>query len=73
MNYKKQNPFQFHFSRVLEACEFFFANLDFRNDPIYLISDPDGQDWEVKFFWMGVSFLLRRTFPPKLVIFFLLF
>jgi hypothetical protein len=53
MNDKKPSRFQFHFSVVLEGFSMlkkfknFFANLDFGDNPIYPISNPDGQDQEV--------------------------
>ena len=54
MNGKKPSQFQFHFSGLLDRSffdakkmNFFFANLDFGDNPIYLISNPDGQDQEV--------------------------
>ena len=50
MNGKKPSRFQFHFSGVLEACSmlkkwfFFPANLDFGDNLIYPISNPERQD-----------------------------
>ena len=53
MNDKKPSKFQFYFSGVLEAFSMLkkwkkkFASLDFGDNPIYPISNPDGQDQEV--------------------------
>ena len=53
MNDKKPSKFQFYFSGVLEAFSMLkkwkkkFASLDFGDNPIYPISNPDGQDREV--------------------------
>ena len=53
MNDKKPSPFQFHFSGVLEAFSMLkkmkkqIVSLDFGDNPIYPISNPDGQDREV--------------------------
>ena len=42
----------------------YFASLDFGDNPIYLISNPDGQDWEVKLIIKsakyGLSYSLKR-------------
>ena len=52
-NDKKPSNFQFYFSGVLEAFSMLkkwkqiFASLDFGDNPIYPISNPDGQDREV--------------------------
>ena len=53
MNDKKPSRFQFYFSGVLEAFSKLRkikkknASLNFRDNPIYPISNPDGQDQEV--------------------------
>ena len=53
INDKKPSRFQFHFSGVLETFSMLknmkkkFANLDFGDNPICPISNPDGQDQEV--------------------------
>ena len=53
MNVKKLSRFQFYFSGVLEAFSMLkpwkknFASLDFGDNSIYPISNPDGQDQEV--------------------------
>ena len=53
MNDKKPSKFQFYFSGVLEALSMLkkmkkkFASLDFGDNSIYPISNPDGQDREV--------------------------
>ena len=53
MNDKKPSQFQFYFSGVLEAFSMLkkgekkIVSLDFGDNPIYPISNPDGQDREV--------------------------
>ena len=54
MNDKKPSQFQFHFSEVLETFltlkkmkKMKIANMEFGGNPIYPISNPDGQDPEV--------------------------
>ena len=53
MNDKKPSKFQFYFSGVLEDFLMLkklkkkFVSLDFGDNPIYPISNPDGQDREV--------------------------
>ena len=53
MNDKKPSKFQFYFSGVLEAFSMLkkwkkkIVSLDFGDNPIYPISNPDGQDREV--------------------------
>ena len=54
MNGKKPSKFQFHFPGLLKACSLLkktfkkSANLDFGDNPIYPISNPDGQDQKKK-------------------------
>ena len=56
MNDKKPSNFQFHFPGLLEPCSMLkkkfknSANLDFEDNPIYPISDPEGHDRDVRFF-----------------------
>ena len=53
MNDKRPSKFQFYFSGVLEAFSMLrkwkkkIVSLDFGDNPIYPISNPDGQDREV--------------------------
>ena len=53
MNDEKPSKFQFHFPGQLVPFSMLknekknSANLDFGDNPIYLISDPDGQEQEV--------------------------
>ena len=56
MDDKKPSQFQFPFSGVLEAFSMLKkmkenATLEFGGNPIYQISNPDGQDHKVLFFW----------------------
>ena len=63
MNDKKPSKFQFYFSRVLEAFSMLkkfkknFASLDFGDNPIYPISNPDGQDREVVYSQTSVNLI----------------
>ena len=47
MNDKKPSKFQFYFSGVLKNEKKNFASLDLEDNPIYPISNPDGQDRKV--------------------------
>ena len=71
MNDKKPSKSQFYFSGVLEAFSMlkkmkkkYFASLDFRDNPIYPISNPDGQDREFKLF--GAEMLTFHNYPNLL-------
>ena len=69
-NDKKPSKFQFHFPGLLVPFSMLkkwkkkSANLDFGDNPIYPLSDPDGQDREVCF--LGGKRLTFYSYPTLL-------
>ena len=63
VNEKKLSKCQFHFPRLLVACPMLkkwkkiFVPMDSWDNPIYPISDPDGQDQGLIFLRENVDFL----------------
>jgi hypothetical protein len=66
MNSNKPSKFQFHFPGLLESFSMLKknANLDFGDNPIYLISNPDGQDRDLIF--LGGEMLTFYSYPTLL-------
>ena len=63
VNEEKLSKCQFHFPRLLEACPMLkkwkkkIVAMDSWDNPIYPISDPDGQDQGLIFWGENVDFL----------------